>query len=189
MLVWHRENMSGANFAKMLAWLAASVVAAMSLGTPAYAETKPAEAQIAIVKPLTFFKVDDLYFGTVLPGTTAGTVTVSPSNVRTKTGSPTLFGTDFQRAKFAGYGSNGQIVEISLGANQIFITGPGAPMRVYNFVIGSTPTAILSTNPQRFRINSATGIFDFTVGATLDVGANQVGGNYSGTWTITLNYQ
>ena len=30
---------------------------------------------------------------------------------------------------------------------------------------------------------------DIAVGATLDVGANQAPGHYSGTWTITLNYQ
>jgi Domain of unknown function (DUF4402) len=61
-------------------------------------------------------------------------------------------------------------------------------MRVHTFVMGSTPTAVLTTTPRRFRINSATGVFAFPVGATLDVAANQAPGKYTGTWSITLNY-
>ena len=61
-------------------------------------------------------------------------------------------------------------------------------MRVRDFEIGSTPTAILSTTPTRFTIASALGNYNFPVGATLEVGANQTPGDYSGTFTITLNY-
>jgi hypothetical protein len=82
-----------------------------------------------------------------------------------------------------------QRVQVSLGSNSIFIYGPGARMRVRTFVIGSTPTAVLTTTPTVFRIAGPTGAFRFPVGATLEVGANQVPGTYSGTWTITLNYQ
>ena len=77
---------------------------------------------------------------------------------------------------------------ISLQSNSIWITGPGPRMRVRRFEIGSTPTAILSTAPLRFRITSPTGAFNFPLGATLDVGANQPAGDYVGTYTITLNY-
>jgi Domain of unknown function (DUF4402) len=183
--------MCGAKLPKMLAWLAAGGAASLAAVAPAYAQgdTKPAEAQIAIVKPLVFLKVDDLNFGTVIPTGTAGTVTVAPSGARSKTGGVVLTGVGWQPSKFAGYGANNQIVTISLGANQINITGPGAPMRVHDFVIGSTPTVVLGTTPLRFRIGSPTGIFDFPVGATLDVGASQAAGTYTGTWTIILNYQ
>jgi len=61
-------------------------------------------------------------------------------------------------------------------------------MRARTFEIGSTPTAILSTSPTRFRITSPLGNYNFPVGATLEVGANQAPGNYSGTFTVTLNY-
>ena len=40
----------------------------------------------------------------------------------------------------------------------------------------------------RFTIASALGNYNFPVGATLEVGANQTPGDYSGTFTITLNY-
>jgi Domain of unknown function (DUF4402) len=181
--------MSGAKTAKLLGLAVAGVVGSLATSVPAHADQSTADAQIAVVRPLEFISVENLHFGEVIRGTTAGTVTVAPSGARTRTGGVTLVGNLHQAAEFAGMGSNNQRVDVSIGANQIFITGPGAPMRVHTFVIGSTPTAILTTTPRRFRINSPTGIFVFPVGATLDVGANQVPGTYTGTWTITLNYQ
>mgnify|MGYP000524075801 FL=1 len=86
-------------------------------------------------------------------------------------------------------GAFNQRVQVSLGSNSIFLTGPGVRMRARTFVIGSTPTAVLTTTPRVFRIAGATGAFRFPVGATLEVGANQAPGTYRGTWTITLNYQ
>ena len=91
-------------------------------------------------------------------------------------------------ARFAGLGTPNRQVNISLGSNTIWITGPGTRMRVRDFEIGSTPTAILSTTPTRFIITSTLGNYNFPVGATLEVGANQMPGDYSGTFTITLNY-
>jgi hypothetical protein len=181
--------MSGAKSVKRLAGLAAGIGGMLAASSPAYADVEPTDAQVAILRPLEFIRVEALDFGRVIRGTTAGTVTVPPTGPRTKTGGVTLVGAGWQPAEFAGMGTNNQRVDISLGANQIFVTGPGAPMRVHTFVIGSTPTAVLTTTPLRFRINSATGIFIFPVGATLDVGANQTPGTYNGTWTITLNYQ
>lgn len=175
--------------AQLLGWLIAGALGSLATISPAFADQTVADAQIAVVRPLEFISVENLDFGRVLRGTTAGTVTIAPNGTRTKTGGVILIGTGFQPAEFAGMGGNNQRVDVSLGANQIFITGPGAPMRVRTFVIGSTPTAVLTTTVQRFRINSATGIFVFPVGATLEVGANQVPGTYTGTWTITLNYQ
>jgi hypothetical protein len=168
-------------------------VAAAAIGAccamPAYADTKTGTAEVTVVRPLSFVIDDGLDFGNVVRGTTAGTVTVAPDGTRTKTGGVTLAnGGGHKAASFAGMGSNNQRVDISLGANSILITGPGAPMRVHTFVVGSTPTAILTTTPLRFRINSATGIFAFPVGATLDVGANQAAGKYTGVWIINLNY-
>ena len=85
-------------------------------------------------------------------------------------------------------GANNQRVDISLGAASVLLVGPGAPMRVHTFVIGSTPTAVLTTTPLRFRIGAASGVFAFPVGATLDVAANQLAGKYTGNWSITLDY-
>lgn len=169
-----------------LALLASSVC---MLAQPARAGTAPGSAEITIVRPLSFVIDDGLDFGTIARGTTAGTVTVTPTGARTRTGGVTLVnGGGHKAASFAGLGVFNQRVDISLGANSIFLTGPGAPMRVRNFVVGSTPTAVLTTAPLRFRIAATNGAFVFPVGATLEVGANQAPGQYTGNWTITLNY-
>ena len=157
--------------------------------TPAFAQSSTqAQADVIILRPLSFFRVNDLDFGDIIASGTAGTVRLAPDGTRTRTGGATLAGNGGEPARFAGLGTPNRQVNISLGSNTIWITGPGPRMRVRNFEIGSTPTAILSTTPTRFTIASALGNYNFPVGATLEVGANQTPGDYSGTFTITLNY-
>jgi Domain of unknown function (DUF4402) len=170
------------------------VLAAMIFGasTSAVAAPQSTEAQAVIVTPLSFFKVDDLIFGRILPSATAGTVTVDPTGVRTKTGGVTLFnGGGEQPSRFAGRGAPGQIVAISLTSTPNVLTRVGGTqtMALSTFVIGSTPTVVLTGTNQFFQINNTSGIFNFPVGATLAVGANQMAGNYAGTFVVTLNYQ
>ena len=174
-------------FPVKLAKLVAAVFAASGM-TPAFAETEPANAEITVVRPLSFVIDNNLDFGSLIPGTVAGTVVMAPTGARTTNNGIVLVGGGQSTATFSGQGTLNQRVDISLGANSILITGPGAPMRVRTFVIGSTPTAVLTTAPLRFRIAAANGIFTFPVGATLEVGANQAAGKYTGNWSITLNY-
>ena len=154
-------------------------------------KSQSADTEAVIVRRLSFISVDELNFGSMFAGTANGTVTVSPFSVRTKTGGPTLFGTDFQPAEFAGMGSPGQLVNISLSANTVTLTRVGGTqtMTANTFIIGSTPTAQLTTNPRRFRIGSSTGIFRFPLGSTLNVRANQAPGEYRGTFSVVLTYQ
>lgn len=157
--------------------------------SPAFAQsTNSAEAEAIVVRPLSFFKVNDLDFGLIVSSGTAGTVTMNPDGSRTRTGGTVLVGSRGEPARFTGMGTQNREVNISLGSNTIWITGPGQRMRVRDFRIGSTPTALITTNPTRFRITSANGVYNFPVGGTLEVNANQAAGNYSGTFTITLNY-
>jgi hypothetical protein len=145
-----------------------------------------------VVTNLSFFKVDDIVFGSIIPSSTAGTVVVSPSGARTKTGGVRLAtGASPQPASFAGRGANNQRVAISVTRNSVTLAqvGGGGTMTMDTFIIGSSPTAQLTTAPLAFRINSPTGIFLFPVGATLRVKANQAPGKYVGTFAITLQYQ
>ncbi len=181
--------MCGAKFLR-LKRLGAALVAlfAAFAGVPAYADTEQANAEITIVRPLSFVIDDNLDFGSIIPSNVAGTVTMAPTGARTATNGIVIVGTGHSPATFAGQGTYNQRVDVSLGSNSIFIYGPGPRMRVRTFVIGSTPTAILTTTPNRFRIGALSGVFYFPVGATLEVGANQTAGHYTGTWSITLNY-
>lgn len=165
--------------------------AALLTAAPAAAQQAraPAQTEAIILRPLSFFLVDDLNFGDIIPNpAAAGTVRLQPNGTRTATGGVVLVGNTHQPARFAGLGRFNQQVAISLQSNTIWITGPGPRMRVRNFEIGSTPTATLSTTPLRFRLSSPLGAFNFPVGGILEVGANQPPGDYTGTFTITLNY-
>ncbi len=148
-------------------------------------------AKTVVVSRLSFLNAEELEFGNILAGTTAGTVIVGPDGVRTKTGGVTLVGGLVQPARFAGRGTVNQTVLISLTASPSTLTRTGGTetMILDQLVIGSTPTAVLTTTPQAFRISSTTGIFNFPIGGRLNVGANQVPGDYVGTFNVTLEYQ
>ena len=187
-----RGNLPAARLCLAALLLAAGTV----MARPAQAQqtqgptgTRQAEAKSIILRQLSFFRVQDLDFGDIIPGPTAGVVRILPDGTRTTTGGVTVIGSTHQPARFAGLGSFNQQVLINVSSNTIQLTGPGAPMTVSQFEIGSTPTVLLTTTPLRFRISSANGQFNFPLGARLAVGANQVAGNYSGTFSITLNYQ
>ncbi|MFN5643305.1 MAG: DUF4402 domain-containing protein [Sphingomonadales bacterium] len=161
----------------------------IGFATPAYADVERTQSQVGVVTRLSFIQTEELSFGQIFASNASGTITVAPSGVRSRTGGVTLTGNTHHTAIFAGFGQPNQRVQISLGSNSIFLTGPGTRMRAHTFVIGSTPTAVLTTTPRVFRIATPSGGFAFPVGATLDVNANQTPGTYRGTWTITLNYQ
>jgi hypothetical protein len=183
--------MTGEQKQKTRAVLAALGLWATLAATPGEAATRAGKADATIVTPLSLIKDDDLEFGSLLASGTLGTVVVPPSGARTSSGGVILApGASFP-SRFAGYGKVGQSVQISLGANSITLNrvGGGGTMTVDTFTIGSTPTAVLSTNPQVFTISASNGIFNFPVGATLRVKANQATGSYTGTFNLTLVYQ
>ena len=182
--------MNGAKFSRLkYSATTLGLVAAAFAANPAYADTETTQSEAVIIQPLSFTAFEDLHFGKIVPSNQAGTVTVGTNDGRTANNGIILVGSDQQAARFTGQGTFFQIVSIALGSNTIQITGPGAPMTVHTFTIGSTPSVVLTTNPRRFRIVNGLGLFAFTVGATLDVGANQAAGQYSGTWDLTLEYQ
>jgi spore coat protein U-like protein len=155
----------------------------------AQADTFSGDAQISILRPLSFIQVENLDFGSIISGTSAGTVTLSPTNVRSATGGVVLKGAGFQTARFAGMGSQNQRVRIRITPNSILLTGPGPSMTVDNFTINPGTTLLQTGNSPNYRIQPANGIFWFTVGGRLNVGANQPSGSYFGTFTATLDYQ
>lgn len=161
-----------------------------ALLTPsAYAEAMSGDAQIAVVTPLSFIQVDDLHFGSIIASNTAGTVTITTASVRSATNGIIVTGTGHQAARFAGMGTQNQRVRIRITPNSITLTGPGPAMTVDNFITGPAPTLQQIGASPNYRILPANGIFWFTVGARLSVGASQPAGTYSGTFSATLEYQ
>ncbi|MFT4027660.1 MAG: DUF4402 domain-containing protein [Novosphingobium sp.] len=153
--------------------------------------TTSSSARAVIVSRLSLVKTADLSFGAVLPSAAAGTVTVSPTGARSTTGGVTAAGSAVSAAQFAGYGYNGGLLLISVNATAPVLTRTGGTqtMTYDTFVISSTPTVTLSTAGQLFMLGSTSGMFQFGVGATLRVKANQAAGRYAGSFAVTVIYQ
>jgi Domain of unknown function (DUF4402) len=176
------------------------VLAAAILGiaaTPVRAQNIPfvmqTEVKTNVVTPGSFFKVDDLDFGTIIASNLAGTVLVTHGGARTRTGGVILVDNDHHPAKFAGLTPNrrpgNRPIRLSVGSNTILLHGPGQDMTVRNFSPSASPTQVLRTNPRNYQINGAVnGMFELSVGAELLVNAGQAPGVYTGTWTITADF-
>ncbi len=174
---------------KNLAKFGVAMAALGLLPVSAQAGISTGDGQVAVVTPLSFIQFEDLDFGRVISSNVAGTVTISPTGVRTSTGGVVLVGSDYQVARFAGEGSQNQRVRIQISPSIINLTGPGPAMTVDTFTIGPAPSLLQLGSSPNYRIQPADGIFYFTVGGRLNVGANQPGGAYSGTFNATLEYQ
>lgn len=162
---------------------------ASGLAPTVSAETMSADAQIAVVQPLSFIAVEDLDFGSVIPSNTTGRVTIAPNGVRTATGGVVLVGNAHQSAHFAGRGTVLQRVRVRITPNSILLTGPGPSMTVDNFTIDPQGTLLQLGASPNYVILPLNGVFWFRVGGRLTVGANQPAGRYSGTFNATLDYQ
>jgi hypothetical protein len=111
----------------------------------------------------------------------AGTAVVDPvSGSLTTTGGVTKAGSAAHPALFTGTGSRNSVVHIRLPQSPITVTR-----------VGGTQTMTVST----WTLDGATNrkippgsVFDFEVGATLNVNANQLAGTYTGTFSVTVQY-
>lgn len=154
----------------------------------AFAQTDTAETEVVVVSPLSLVPVDDLNFGNLIPGLSGGTAVVSPSGVRTVTGSVVAAGGTISNAEFQGYGSRNRFVYITSSSGTYILNrvGGGANMTMRSLTLQAdnlTPTFL----PGLFRIAS-TDVITLRIGATLDVGPSQQSGVYEATFPITMNY-
>ena len=182
-------GIQGTNFRPTALCLAAAATAAALTGPSASATETTGTANAAVVRPNTLIKTDDLDFGTIVSGATGGTVTVNPAtNARGSAGGVTLAGSGAQRAVFQGTG--GLLLITVSGSNSATLTraGGGAP------AMTATLTRAMTTSGGGIILlgSSATllpsGVQTYYVGGTLSVPANQPEGDYSGTFTLTVNY-
>jgi len=158
------------------------VAAALALGVSANAATRTATAnvRIAIIAPLSITKTNDLAFGNIVPGATAGTVTINQATgAATKTGGVTLFGTANHAASFNITGS---------GRHNYVITVSAAPTLTRAGGTQTMKMTALRLNGATTRTMAASGTATLTLGGTLAVAANQVAGTYSGTFTVSVAY-
>lgn len=144
------------------------------------AATKNATGKAAILKSLSLLKVADLDFGELVV-TGAGTAVINPvSGATATTGPVTPVGTAGHPATFTATGSRNSVVNIRLPNAAVTLTrvGGGGTMTVSNWTLDGNSN-------RKIPLNSA---FNFNVGATLNIGASQADGTYTGTFTVTVQY-
>lgn len=162
----------------------------------ARAETATVQTQTTILTPLSMVKTADMDFGIVVSPAAAGTVVLTPTVTATcATTNGLIRSGNCQAATFMGYGAPNQIVRIRFNGSTVTLSnGLGQTMTVTNRTADGTPALnylsgnVNSNGNVRYRIAAASGIFDYRVGGTLNVAANQALGHYSGSFTVTLEY-
>lgn len=167
---------------KLLTLIVAS--ASLVLSTPAMAApvgaTPEAQARGLILVPLTLSKLEDLYFGTIIPSNLSGVVTVPADGTAPfASGGVTLVSSDPAfRARFAGAGSAGQQVIVTATNPVSLVNGLGDSVTVLALTLDGPPTRTI--DPTR--------AFFFNVGGVLLVNANQPEGLYAAEFDVTASY-
>ena len=138
-------------------------------------------ATIALLHPLELIKREDLDFGYVGVGTTAGTVVINPNtSAVTATGGAFLLGGTPHPALFTGAAGTSSVVIIRIPKQPITLTRISGTetMTVSNFTLQGLDKRHAARNVS----------FDFQVGGTLNVNANQAEGVYVGTFEVSVQY-
>lgn len=142
--------------------------------------TQAATGQVSILSQLSVLKTADLDFGTLVVSG-AGTAVMNPvAGSLSTTGSVTKAGTKAHAAQFTGTGSKNSVVHIRIPTNPITVTRVGGTqtMTVSNWTLDQAANLKVPANS----------IFNFAVGGTLNVGAGQAVGTYTGTFQVTVQY-
>jgi len=179
---------------------------ALTLCVPAQAQevaSATATTQAVVVAPATLVKVQDMSFGRIVARPQAGTVTVNGTTGACTVTGPILEVGTCRQAIFAGMGTKNMRARISLDS-VVSLTGPGQAMVLDQVFLSNDATISFSGNPnvngqgvgltqgngnQRYTIASNSGIFTLKIGGRLNVNANQLPGIYTGSITVTVQYQ
>ena len=162
------------------------------------ATSETATSEAYIVTPLSLSKYADLDFGTIVSPAAAGTVVLTPAPVASCAMTGGLIHSGVcQAAVFFGFGASGQIVKVKMpNGLTTTLAGPGgATMTVTNMSLDGDPSLVyVSGNVAangfvRYTIAAPSGLFSFRVGGTLNVGAAQAIGVYTGSFDMNVSYQ
>jgi hypothetical protein len=160
----------------------AGLAAALILASPAQAAgaTSTIRAHAAVLHPLSLVLKGDLDFGMIAVAG-AGTVVIEPNtNVMTVSGGVVPLGGTPTAATFLGAAGSASVVIIRIPKQPIVITRAGGTetMTVRNFTLQGQDKRTLAKQES----------FEFRVGATLNVPANQIDGTYVGMFDVTVQY-
>ncbi|PIW25691.1 MAG: hypothetical protein COW30_18940 [Rhodospirillales bacterium CG15_BIG_FIL_POST_REV_8_21_14_020_66_15] len=159
---------------KKLSVLGAVLAGGLFVGQAQAANSVNAGASVEIAAPISVTQDTALAFGNIGPSAASGTVAISLAGAQSVTGGVTALGGTVAAGAFSVTGANGASYSVSVPAS-VTLSGPGTAMTAtLNHDGGGSLTAGTDT---------------FNVGGTLSVGANQTAGSYSGTYTVSVDYQ
>jgi spore coat protein U-like protein len=142
------------------------------------AATATSNVSASIVTAISITKTADMDFADVVASGSAGTVVLSTAGARSITGGATLGNsTGAAAAAFTVSGDPASTYSISLPSSATITSTPNT-MTVNTFTSSPSGTGTLSGG----------GTQALTVGATLQVGASQAQGTYTGTFDVTVAY-
>ena len=148
-------------------------------------DTQTATATAKIITPITLTNTQNMDFGNIAAGLTAGSVVLLPAGTVSATGGtqiPAVGKGTPKAATFSAAGAANYTYAITLpSTHDVRIGGVGgATMTLGTFTSTPSGTGLLD----------GTGAQTITIGATLTVGASQIAGTYNsvGTFPVTVNY-
>lgn len=178
----------GFNKTSALTKTAGMAAVAVSLSVLMYPDTVVAvtvgadvDARIVNLAVPTLNDIQELNFGAIITGP-AGTVDVSTGGAATPTGVSLVPASGVQQGIMRIIGNPAAQVDISMTAPSYAVSNGTATMNVNAFDLGNG-----AGNAHTVTIGG-TNVIDVNVGATLNVGAAQPTGSYTGTFTMNANY-
>ncbi len=168
----------------------AALAATVAFASPAFAQTAAtatADARGVVLLPLTLTRNAHLNFGTILASPVAGTVSINAdTGARAVGGGVTAIALDAgNRALFTGVGTEGQQVILTL-TPVASLTGPGPNITVLSMSLDGVGGAFTQT---RTIAAGSGGAFQVGVGGSFSIAANQGNGVYTGSFSVTADYQ
>lgn len=146
---------------------------------PVQAATATATVEARIIGTIGMTTRNGLVFGDISAGATAGTVILTPSGARTATGGTSInSSTSGSPSTFDVQGTANASFSISLPVSIVLTDAASHTMTVDKFTSSPTPAGVLDGSGQQVMF----------VGATINVGANQAFGSYSGQMSVTVDY-
>lgn len=160
-----------------LGLMAATGLAFAGFASTANAADQTGNASANIQQAIQITEDTAMDFATIVADSAGDTVTLTAAGAVSSTGSSTFTGTP-AAGSFSVTGTPSSAVTISFSSGDT-LTGPGTAMPLGSFTTdaGGTPSF------------DGSGDLSFDVGADLTVGASQTAGAYSGTYTLTVDYQ
>ena len=169
--------MKAMNLLNLAAVLMTSVGLMALSSSQAWAASAKSSADAEVVVPIGISNTAGMNFGRVAPTGVAGTVVLDTAGGQTATNVDLISGGTVAAARFVVRGGASEGYSITLPASATISSGANN-MTVDSFThdAGGSPAL------------DGRGNDSFNVGATLNVGAAQAAGTYTGAFAVTVNY-